>query len=232
MVPVTTLHDLGLSSAVFAPLASGLAYLDPGSGSFLLQLLLAGILGGLFVLRSQWAKVKGFFRRAFSRAEKPLLSEAARAELTALRYSAATVGDGSVIMRCPACGAENTRRTGNQGGEGVEGQWTGLSLKGLPMSRGVQWTGVLVAIVFLVIGLFPVAIVLGLLFLPFSPLLPVGQYLFGWRAPIYLTDCRACGRRIAFAGEGDTFLAADATPKMQAAREEDAAAPEAQGKTD
>jgi hypothetical protein len=47
------------------------AYLDPGSGSFLLQLLLAGVLGGLFVLRSQWAKVKGFFRRVFSRGEKP-----------------------------------------------------------------------------------------------------------------------------------------------------------------
>ena len=47
------------------------AYLDPGSGSFLLQLLLAGVLGGLFVLRSQWARVKGFFRRIFSRGEKP-----------------------------------------------------------------------------------------------------------------------------------------------------------------
>ncbi|HET7009834.1 MAG TPA: hypothetical protein VFI11_03595 [Anaerolineales bacterium] len=43
------------------------AYLDPGSGSFLLQLLLAGILGGLFVLRTQWAKVKGFFQRIFTR---------------------------------------------------------------------------------------------------------------------------------------------------------------------
>jgi hypothetical protein len=34
------------------------AYLDPGSGSILLQLLVAGILGGLFVARSFWGKIK------------------------------------------------------------------------------------------------------------------------------------------------------------------------------
>ena len=45
----------------------GLAYLDPGSGSFLLQLLLAGILGGAFIVRSQWTRIKGFFRRRFGR---------------------------------------------------------------------------------------------------------------------------------------------------------------------
>lgn len=42
------------------------AYLDPGSGSFLLQLLIAGIVGGLFLLRMSWAKVKAFFRRVFT----------------------------------------------------------------------------------------------------------------------------------------------------------------------
>ncbi len=45
------------------------AYLDPGSGSYLLQLLLAGLLGGLFVVRSSWDKIKDFFRRVFSRGE-------------------------------------------------------------------------------------------------------------------------------------------------------------------
>jgi hypothetical protein len=34
------------------------AYLDPGSGSILLQLLVAGILGGLFVARAFWGKIK------------------------------------------------------------------------------------------------------------------------------------------------------------------------------
>jgi hypothetical protein len=64
-------HVSRLAEAVHGPIRSGLAYLDPGSGSFLLQLLLAGILGGLFVLRSQWSRLKGFFRRVFSRGQKP-----------------------------------------------------------------------------------------------------------------------------------------------------------------
>lgn len=36
------------------------AYLDPGTGSILLQGLIAGIAGGLMVLRLYWAKVKSF----------------------------------------------------------------------------------------------------------------------------------------------------------------------------
>jgi hypothetical protein len=42
-------------------------YLDPGSGSYLLQLLIASLLGGLLLLRMYWAKVKGFFRKLFGR---------------------------------------------------------------------------------------------------------------------------------------------------------------------
>ena len=37
------------------------AYLDPGSGSFLIQLLIAAILGGLVALRAYWSKIKGWF---------------------------------------------------------------------------------------------------------------------------------------------------------------------------
>ena len=39
------------------------AYLDPGSGSYLLQLLIAGLLGGMFAIRASWGKIKNFFRR-------------------------------------------------------------------------------------------------------------------------------------------------------------------------
>jgi len=46
-------------------LLSGLAapepYLDPGSGSILLQLILAAILGVGVVLRTQWSKIKDLF---------------------------------------------------------------------------------------------------------------------------------------------------------------------------
>jgi len=40
-----------------------LAYLDPGSGSFILQLLVAGILGGLVAIRMYWSKIKARFTR-------------------------------------------------------------------------------------------------------------------------------------------------------------------------
>jgi hypothetical protein len=39
------------------------AYLDPGSGSYLIQLLVAGALGALLVIRSQWSRIKDMFRR-------------------------------------------------------------------------------------------------------------------------------------------------------------------------
>ena len=40
-----------------------LAYLDPGSGSYLLQLLIASLLGGMFAIRMYWGRIKSFFRR-------------------------------------------------------------------------------------------------------------------------------------------------------------------------
>ncbi|HEY46927.1 MAG: hypothetical protein AMJ88_02685 [Anaerolineae bacterium SM23_ 63] len=48
-------------------LRNNMAYLDPGSGSYLLQLLIAGLLGSLFVIRASWDRIKTFFRRLFSR---------------------------------------------------------------------------------------------------------------------------------------------------------------------
>jgi len=45
------------------------SYLDPGSGSYLLQLLIAGALGALFALRLYWSRVKGFFSGLFRRSE-------------------------------------------------------------------------------------------------------------------------------------------------------------------
>ena len=44
-------------------------YLDPGSGSYLLQLLIAGALGALFALRLYWGRVKGYFARLFGKSE-------------------------------------------------------------------------------------------------------------------------------------------------------------------
>jgi hypothetical protein len=36
-------------------------YLDPGSGSIVLQMIIAAILGAGVIIRSQWSKIKGWF---------------------------------------------------------------------------------------------------------------------------------------------------------------------------
>ena len=56
---------LGVLVVVAHPLEAR-AYLDPASGSMLLQTLVAGILAGAFILKSQWRHLKSRFvtRRA------------------------------------------------------------------------------------------------------------------------------------------------------------------------
>lgn len=44
-------------------LSSSHLYLDPGSGSFLLQILLATILGGAFAVKVFWRKIVSFFKK-------------------------------------------------------------------------------------------------------------------------------------------------------------------------
>lgn len=39
------------------------AYLDPGSGSFILQILIASIVGALFLLKQYWRRIWGAFKR-------------------------------------------------------------------------------------------------------------------------------------------------------------------------
>jgi hypothetical protein len=36
-------------------------YIDPGSGSYLLQMIIAGVLAGLFYFKNLWWKIKSFF---------------------------------------------------------------------------------------------------------------------------------------------------------------------------
>jgi hypothetical protein len=40
-----------------------LRYLDPGSGSFIIQMLLAGLLGIAVAVRIYWKKIVAFFRK-------------------------------------------------------------------------------------------------------------------------------------------------------------------------
>lgn len=39
------------------------AYIDPGTGSYLLQILIASVVSGLFVINMWWAKIKAFIFR-------------------------------------------------------------------------------------------------------------------------------------------------------------------------
>ncbi len=50
--------------------AHGLMYLDPGSGSILLQLALAALLGLAVIVRAFWSKIKAFFARLAGRSGK------------------------------------------------------------------------------------------------------------------------------------------------------------------
>jgi len=54
---------LALGLFLLAP-ASAHAYIDPGTGSYLLQALVAGAMGGAMALKLYWQKVKAFFSRS------------------------------------------------------------------------------------------------------------------------------------------------------------------------
>ena len=40
-----------------------LLYIDPGSGSYLVQMIIAGVLAGLFYFKNLWWKLKAFFSK-------------------------------------------------------------------------------------------------------------------------------------------------------------------------
>jgi len=43
------------------------AYLDPGTGSYVLQMLIAGLLGALFFIKLSWKRMKIFISNLFSK---------------------------------------------------------------------------------------------------------------------------------------------------------------------
>ena len=57
---------MGFLVLLSAPLSPGydiLAYLDPGTGSFLVQLLIGGLVGALVFLKAYWNKIRSFFSK-------------------------------------------------------------------------------------------------------------------------------------------------------------------------
>ena len=45
------------------------AYIDPGMGSFILQFLVAGVLGGLFTIKMYWGRLKRFVKGAMRKVD-------------------------------------------------------------------------------------------------------------------------------------------------------------------
>lgn len=41
------------------------AYIDPGSGSYFFQILIAGFLGGLYAVKLFWNSILSFFKKIF-----------------------------------------------------------------------------------------------------------------------------------------------------------------------
>ncbi len=58
--------------AVWALAAPGRAwaYLDPGTGSYLFQILIAALVGGLFAVKIFWSRIKLFFQGLFGKKRK------------------------------------------------------------------------------------------------------------------------------------------------------------------
>ncbi len=54
---------------LLAPLARNRAYLDPGSGSILLQMVIAAALGAAFAVKVYWKKIKGALSKKKSESE-------------------------------------------------------------------------------------------------------------------------------------------------------------------
>lgn len=51
-------------SAALAPVLKTEAYLDPGSGSFIIQILFGFLVGGIVVLKTYWSKIKVMFNKS------------------------------------------------------------------------------------------------------------------------------------------------------------------------
>jgi hypothetical protein len=55
----------GLFGLIFPQIA--FAYLDPGTGSYILQMLIAGLLGILFAIKVFWTRIRIFLSNLFSK---------------------------------------------------------------------------------------------------------------------------------------------------------------------
>ena len=51
----------------FGIVCKACAYIDPGTGSYILQMLIAGAVGSLFAIKMFWRNIKNFFGNLFKK---------------------------------------------------------------------------------------------------------------------------------------------------------------------
>jgi hypothetical protein len=65
-----------LSALLFLCISKqALGYLDPGTGSYILQVTIAALFGGLFALKLFWKNIVRFFKSLFSKRPEELMTE-------------------------------------------------------------------------------------------------------------------------------------------------------------
>ena len=52
-----------------------LLYIDPGSGSYLVQVIIAAVLGVLFYFKNTWLWIKSFFNKPPSKTEEEKIND-------------------------------------------------------------------------------------------------------------------------------------------------------------
>lgn len=66
----TIVHAVGLAVVLMAMPRAADAYIDPGTGSMILQLLLGGVAGALVVGKLYWHKLLALFRHGSKTSQK------------------------------------------------------------------------------------------------------------------------------------------------------------------
>ncbi|MEN8242937.1 MAG: hypothetical protein ABFS17_13530 [Chloroflexota bacterium] len=60
------MNFIEFNSALFL----GMAYLDPGSGSILIQMIIGALVGAGFYIRAKWGSIKNIFRKNLPKTEE------------------------------------------------------------------------------------------------------------------------------------------------------------------
>ena len=61
---VSTIFFLSTACAVLIASGDAHAYIDPGTGSYILQIVIAGLVGAAFTLKLFWKRIQLFFTRS------------------------------------------------------------------------------------------------------------------------------------------------------------------------